>query len=156
MLIKMAWRNLWRSKRRTLITAITVAFGVLLAVTFTAIEDYAYTNMINTSASMGFGHITVEPPGYDVSPSLDRRINNVSDIRESVLRIPGVTSTVVRIMGQAMFASASKSIGGTFFAIDPALENADTNMFIKSLIEGSIFNGIKGRGIIIGEKMAEK
>ena len=47
----MAWRGLMRNKRRTAITAFSVAFGVLLSVTFTASGDYAYTNMINTSVS---------------------------------------------------------------------------------------------------------
>ena len=104
---KLAWRNLWRRKRRTLITAFSIAFGVLLAVTFTGTGDYAYTNMIDASANMGLGHVTVEPRGYNETPSLDKRLQHADEIRASLLHLPGVSNAYVRIMGQAMFASAA-------------------------------------------------
>lgn len=44
-----------------MITAFSIGFGVMLAVTFTGSGDYTYTNMIDTGASMGMGHVTVEP-----------------------------------------------------------------------------------------------
>lgn len=152
----MAWRNLWRRKRRTLITAFTVAFGVLLAVTFTGTGDYIYTNMIDTSARMGFGHITIEPAGYNDSPSLDKRLANTDEIRKRLLNISGVTRATIRIVGQGMFASATKSVGGVFIAIDPALESPDVNIFLDSLVEGAFFEGTKGRGVVVGAKVAEK
>jgi ABC-type lipoprotein release transport system permease subunit len=153
---KMAWRNLWRRKRRTLITAGSVGFGFLLAYTFTAMGDYIYTNMIDTSAKMGFGHVTVEPAGYNDSPALDKRLGNARVIRERTLKIPNVRDAIVRITGQAMFASASKNIGGIFMAIDPSDESAEWNVFIGSMVEGKVFKGPGGRGIVVGKKMAEK
>ncbi|VAX20647.1 hypothetical protein MNBD_NITROSPINAE02-1520 [hydrothermal vent metagenome] len=156
MLAKMAWRNLWRRKRRTLITALSVAFGILLAVTFTASGDYAYTNMINSSAKMGFGHVTVEPAGYNDNPSLQKRISDSSQIRASALATPGVNEAMVRINGMAMFATASKSVGGMFIAIDPKQENLEANIFIKSLIDGKLFEGTDGKGVLVGQKMMEK
>lgn len=73
-LATMACRTLMRNKRRSVITAFSVAFGVLLSVTFTASGDYAYTNMINTSAVMGLGHLSVEHPAYQDTPTLDKRL----------------------------------------------------------------------------------
>ena len=105
---KMAWRNLFRRKRRTFITAFSIGFGVMLAVTFTGSGDYAYTNMINLGASMGLGHITIEPTGYNQIPSLDKRLRQTDNIQQQVRAIPGVNDATIRIMGQAMFASANK------------------------------------------------
>lgn len=153
---RIAWRNLWRRKRRTLITAISIGFGVMLSVTFTGIGDYSYTKMINASATMGLGHITIEPKGYNQTPSLDKRLQNTVRIRERVLEMSGVNHAIERIMGQAMFASASKSIGGMFMGIDPAHESLKYNLLIRSLVEGEMFSGTKGRGVVIGSKMAEK
>ena len=152
----MAWRNLWRRKRRTLITAISIGFGVMLAVTFTGSGDYWYTNMINAGATMGLGHITIEPNGYNQTPSLDKRLLNAGQIRKHVLTMPGVSNAIVRIMGQAMFASASKTIGGMFLAVDPAQESPDQNLLLSSMIQGQLFPGADGRGIVVGSKMAEK
>jgi len=153
---KMAWRNLWRRKRRTLITGISIGFGVMLAVTFTGTGDYGYTNMINTSAIMGLGHVTIEPHGYNQTPSLDKRLRKTEQIRERVLAMPGVNDAIVRIMGQAMFASASKTIGGVFMGIDPAQESPEQNLLIRSLVQGELFSGKDSRGVVVGSKMAEK
>jgi ABC-type lipoprotein release transport system permease subunit len=153
---KMAWLNLRRNKRRTLITGLSIGFGLLLSVTFTGTGDYLYTNMINASAAMGFGHVTVEARGYNQTPSLDKHLSGAERIRERVLKLPEVTGAVVRIMGQAMFASAAKTIGGTFIAIDPAQESPENNLFLRSMVEGSLFHGTNGRGVVIGTKMAEK
>ncbi|MES0445521.1 MAG: FtsX-like permease family protein [Desulfobacterales bacterium] len=152
----MAWRNLWRRKRRTLITAISIGFGVMLAVTFTGSGDYWYTNMINAGATMGLGHITVEPHGYNQTPSLDKRLLNAGEVRKHVLTMPGVSNAIVRIMGQAMFASASKTIGGMFLAVDPSQESPDQNLLLRSLTQGQLFPGTDGRGIVVGSKMAKK
>jgi ABC-type lipoprotein release transport system permease subunit len=153
---KIAWRNLWRRKRRTLITGISIGFGVMLAVTFTGTGDYGYTNMINTSAIMGLGHVTIEPHGYNQTPSLNKRLRKTGQIRERVLTMPGVNDAIVRITGQAMFASASKTIGGMFMGIDPAQESPEQNLLIRSLVQGEIFSGKDSRGVVVGSKMAEK
>ena len=153
---KMAWRNLWRRKRRTLITGFSIGFGVLLSVTFTGTGDYGYTNMINAGATMGFGHVTIEPRGYNQTPALDKRLLKTEQIREQVLTMPGISDAIVRIMGQAMFASASKTVGGMFMAVDPAQESTEQNLLLRSLVQGQLFPQADGRGVVIGNKMAEK
>jgi len=152
----MAWRNLWRRKRRTLITASSIAFGVLLAVTFTGTGDYAYTNMINASADMGMGHVTVEPHGYNQAPALDKRLQGAERLRRELSGMQGVSEAYTRIMGQAMFASASKNVGGVFLAIDPEVESGTHNLLIRSLVDGELFTDTGGRGVVIGAGLAEK
>ncbi len=155
-LSRTAWRNLWRRKRRTFITAFTVAFGIALSVTFTGMGDYTYTNMIDTSATMGFGHLSVEPLGYNESPSLNKRIHGADAVRDGITGIPGIEAAMVRIIGQAMFASAAKTVGGAFIGMDPSQESPERNLFLRSIVEGSVFQGTDGRGVVVGIKMAEK
>jgi ABC-type lipoprotein release transport system permease subunit len=152
---RMAWRNLWRRRRRTWITAITIAFGLMFSVTFIAISDYSHTNMITTSATMGFGNLTLEPTGYNETPTPDKRLRDAEAARELIQGLPGVTSAIVRITGQAMFASAAQSVGGTFIGIDPAQESPGRNIFLRSMAEGSVFEGPGGPGAVVGAKMAE-
>lgn len=153
---RLAWKNLWRNKRRTLITGFSISLGVFLSVTFTGTGDYSYTNMIDASATMGMGHVTVEAKGFNETPSLDKRLNNSEMIRKEIIKLPNVSDATVRIMGQAMFASASKSIGGSFLAINPKTESAKINLMIRAITEGKIFDDNGGRGIVIGSVMAEK
>jgi len=153
---KMAWRNLWRRKRRTYITALSIGFGVLLSVTFTGVADDSYTKMINTSATMGLGHVTIEPGGYNETPSLDKRLANASSIRDVLLSMAGVNNALARIMGQAMIASANKSIGGAFIAVDPVEESGGLNLFIRSIVQGQVFSGSDGQGVLVGARVAKK
>jgi len=151
-----AWRNVWRRKRRTLITGFSIGFGVMLAVTFTGTGDYMYTNMINSSATMGLGHITIAARGYNDTPTLDKRLNGVAELRQTLRSNPSTTQVVIRIMGQAMFASAIKTVGGVFIAVDPDQESDDVNTMLKSIIEGKIFTSSSGRGVVVGQRMAER
>ncbi|PIW47859.1 MAG: ABC transporter permease [Zetaproteobacteria bacterium CG12_big_fil_rev_8_21_14_0_65_54_13] len=153
---KLAWRNIWRRKRRTLITAFSIGFGVMLSVTFTGSGDYTYTNMIDTGASMGMGHVTVEPIGYQLKPTLDKRLTAAGRLRARIAGIDGVSDATLRITGQAMFASARQSVGGGFIAVDPAFETPGNNLLLRSLVEGAMFNDGDGLGIVIGSKLAQR
>ena len=152
----LAWRNLWRHKRRTLITASSIAFGVLLAVTFTGAGDYFYTRMIDAGANMGMGHITIAAPDYNRAPSSQKRLQDADKLQAMMTDLPEVKSVVGRLQGQAMFASARKSIGGTFIAIDPAQEDANNNLFIQALSEGEMLTSTAGKGIVMGVDLARK
>ncbi|MBI3794452.1 MAG: ABC transporter permease [Nitrospinae bacterium] len=155
MILIMAWRNLWRRKRRTLITSGTVAFGLLFSIIVTGAKDYGYTKMINTSASMGLGHVTVQPVGYLESPTLDKKFANATAVRDAVLATPGVTSAATRIIGQAMYSSALKSVGGSFIAIDSSRETAKTNLFWGALTEGRVC-AKDAPEVVVGVRLAEK
>tara|TARA_B100000767_G_C19725891_1_gene519448 strand:+ start:71 stop:1309 length:1239 start_codon:yes stop_codon:yes gene_type:complete len=152
----LAWRNLWRHKRRTLITASSIAFGVLLAVTFTGAGDYFHTRMIDAGANMGMGHITIAAQDYNRAPSSQKPIKGSNTLQALIADLPEVTSVVARIQGQAMFASARKSVGGTFIAIDPSQESANNNLFIGSLIEGAMLSQTAGKGIVMGVDLVRK
>ena len=153
---RLAWRNIWRRKRRTMITAFSIGFGVMLAVTFTGSGDYTYTNMIDMGASMGMGHVTVEPVGYHLKPTLDKRLSGTNKLHEKIISLDGVANATVRVTGQAMFASARKIVGGAFIAVDPAFETEANNLLMRSIVEGSLFSDIGGRGIVIGSRLAKK
>jgi ABC-type lipoprotein release transport system permease subunit len=152
----LAWRNLWRHKRRTLITASSIAFGVLLAVTFTGAGDYFYTRMIDAGANMGMGHISIMAPDYNRAPSSKKRLQQANQHKLAVEQLDNVKSVASRVQGQAMFASARKSIGGVFFAIDPEQENSDNNLFIKAMVEGEMLSSASGSSIVLGIELAKR
>ncbi len=155
MLIKMAWRNLWRRKRRTLITSTTVAIGLWVAISFSGIADYSYVNMINTSASMGFGHVSATPTGYLDNPGFDRRIPAGPDMIARILAVPGVVGATPKIMGPGMIGTASKTVGGLMMGVDPARERPSENLFLRAIVEGRIFSDPAASEVVVGKKMAE-
>jgi len=152
----LAWRNLWRHKRRTLITASSIAFGVLLAVTFTGAGDYFYTRMIDAGANMGMGHITLAAPDFNRAPSSKKYLRQSEQLQQKLAQLSEVKSSMARIQGQAMFASAHKSIGGMFFAVDPEQESAENNLFIKAMVEGEMPTTASDKTIVLGVDLARK
>jgi len=152
----LAFRNIFRHKRRTLITASSIAFGVMLSVTFTGSGDYTYTNMIDSGAKMGMGHVTIQPVGYQQKPTLEKRLQRSDAMMQAAQAESDVVRVMPRIMGQALFASAHKSVGGAFIAMDPNLEAAANNLFLDALVEGALFTADDRQGVMVGSKLAEK
>ncbi|MBI3581998.1 MAG: ABC transporter permease [Nitrospinae bacterium] len=156
MLIRMAWRNLWRRKRRTLITCMTVAIGLWVASTTLGIHDYSDLKMVNTSASMGFGHVSVEPLGYLNKPGFDKSFRAGVEMTAAILATPGVKGASPKIIGPGMIGTASKTVGGMLMGVDPAAEKPERNVFIRAIIEGSPFTASGASEVVIGRRLAER
>ena len=71
-LAAIAWRNLWRNRRRTLITLASIVFGVFLAVLSTAMQDRNWVEMIDLAARLGGGHVSVQHADYRDHPTAGR------------------------------------------------------------------------------------
>jgi len=156
----MAWRNLWRRKRRTWITIATIVFGVWLSMTFTGIGDYSYTNMIDTGANLGFGHVTIQPTGYQDEPKVSKLISELPEIKNNILEYSeknhsAIDSTADRVLANGVLATASKQIFGFFVGVDPAQESKQRNIYYKSMIEGGWLESTNERKVVIGKGIAE-
>lgn len=154
-LAALAWRNLWRHRRRTLITLASIGFGVFFAVIFTAIGDRTYGDMIDLAARNGGGHVTIQHPEYIDTPTLSRSVEGASALAKLALADPDVVRVVPRITGNLMIATARKSTGAGFIAFDPALEDAGTLSILDAIEEGGIFAASGRPGIVLGAKLAE-
>ena len=156
MIWRLAWRNLLRRRRRTLLTAFSVGGGMWVALTFTGITNYSLADMLNTSAQMGLGHVTIEPTGFLDSPSAAKRFAMDGRQLAAAGTAPGVTRAIPRIMAEGMIATASKTVGGSLIGIDPARESAGYNFFLKSMVSGRLFPRAEESGVVVGAKLAEK
>ncbi len=153
-LASMAWRNLWRNRRRTLITLSSISFGIFFAVLFTGIGDSTYSRMIDMAARMGGGHVTFQHPDYLELPSLKRTVTEVDKKRALALEDEGVSRVVTRISGQTMLATSANNLGAFFLAVDPEDEDLSTLSLIEGLVEGEMFKSKMDKGIIVGERLA--
>ena len=154
-LASMVWRNLWRHRRRTLLTLSSIAFGVMLAVLFTGLGDSNWRAMIQLAARLGGGHVTLQHPEYLETPTLSRTVLGVDQLRAEALRDPDVIRVVTRITGNLMIATASQNYGAAFIAFDPAAEDESTLSLIEALTEGEMFPSSRDGGIILGRRLAE-
>jgi ABC-type lipoprotein release transport system permease subunit len=151
---KLAWRNLWRNPRRTLITLAAIAFGVFLAVMFTALQDRSFADMIDLAARLGNGHVVIQHPEYADAPAIKRFVADSARHEATALADPDVERVVQRVTGNAMVASAANSYGIVFLAVDPASEDDTTLDFLEGVVAGELPPEATGNWIVLGTKLA--
>jgi ABC-type lipoprotein release transport system permease subunit len=154
-LFKLAWRNLWRNRRRTGITLSSIGLGTMLAVLFTGIGDSNWQSMIDLAARLGGGHVSLEHREYRDVPTFAKRLVDTFALRERALADPDVERVVVRISGQMMLASGAHSQGAAFIAFEPGAEDLRTLSLLDAIVEGSAVEDDADRGVLLGQKLAE-
>ena len=154
-MMRIAWRNLWRNGRRTVLTLISIAFGLFLAVLMTAMQDRNWADMIDLAARLGGGHVTVQHAEFREAPTLDKTVTGAMGIAERALADPEVTHVAVRVVGQVLLSTASSSRGAAFLAIDPEREGPSTLGVLDALEEGEMFASADDPGIVLGARLAE-
>ena len=155
MLLRLAWRNLWRHRRRTLITLASIAAGFGLAVLFIGLGDGSHNSMVRNAIKLGEGHLTIQPTGYLAAPANHKYLTDGRAIAATLDRqeIPGEIDP--RISLQVLASSARNSLGAAFEGIDPAHDRR-SDILAPRLVEGEWLAAGDGRGIVIGDGMADR
>jgi ABC-type lipoprotein release transport system permease subunit len=156
MIIALSWKNLWRNRRRSLITMSAIAFGIFLAVTMNGIATHMYGKLIDASVRLGLGHVSFQAAGYQADPTLKKRLPGAHALAAQIAQRPEVAAALPRIQGAAMFSTANKSVGGIFMALDPTRESAETHLLLKAVTQGRAIADPQGRGALVGERMAQR
>ncbi|MDA8930217.1 FtsX-like permease family protein [Bacteroidia bacterium] len=151
MLLKLAWRNIFRNKRRSLITVSSIIFAVLFAVFMRSLQYGAYDNMLKNIVGSYMGYIQVHNKGFWEEKTLDNSFA-ISDIKE-LTNQDGITYLSPRIEGFALasFGEVSKPVA--LLGLDAALEKQYIKLDQK-IIEGTYFSAANP-GLLIGKGVKE-
>ena len=136
MLLRTAWRSIWRNRRRTLITVSSISLGLMIVIFFIALGDGIYYQLIDDAARMQAGHATIEHPGYRDAPAVDLWIENTGELREDLERVPDVELTKLLVLGQGVARSGRGSVGVAVMGVEPSVE-ARTSLLAKHVIKGN-------------------
>ncbi|TYP99003.1 ABC-type lipoprotein release transport system permease subunit [Tenacibaculum adriaticum] len=155
MLLKLAWLNIWRNKRRTLITATSVFFAVLLAIVFRSLTDGVYDNMIHNVVSYSSGYLQIHKKGYWDEQSIDNTFEEDEQLYQELLKNQKVTHIMPRLQTFALASYAEKTKGVLVLGIDPVKEKEVNNLHDK-IIEGEYIETINDNGVVLGEGLASQ
>ena len=153
MIFKLAWRNIWRNKRRSYLTIGSIMFAVILAIFMRSMQLGSYDNMIDNSVRFYTGHIQIHQKGYWDDKVLDNSMATDSSLLESLTQIEGVTDVVPRVESFILAAYGSKTRGSLIMGIDPKAETGLTGLKDK-LIEGEYLD-INDSAVLISEGLAK-
>jgi putative ABC transport system permease protein len=153
LLITVAWRNLWRKKRRTFITVSSVLFAVVLAISLMSLIEGTREVMIETIVTNSTGHLQVQDALYHDEPSMDHALEYGRELKEILAGYTGLISyTVPRIQGFCLGAKDTGTRGVYVMGIEPEKENRMNDLSSK-LTRGDMFTG-KDKFAVIAEGVA--
>ena len=147
----MAWRNLWRNPRRTLITISSITIGLIAIVFYFGFMDGMNAQTLENSIKGQTGHIKVYAKGYQEDPTISRRIKEPEEVLKVLVNVPHIRYTLARINSQSLVATGTKSTGATILGIDLKKEEmvSDYKRYVR---EGSYY--IQSGEILIGKDLA--
>jgi ABC-type lipoprotein release transport system permease subunit len=152
---KMAWRSIWRNKRRTIISLISIAFGLGLAIFFITFANGAYYQVVRDAVKMQAGYITIEHKGYLDAPAVDMFVSDPESILEPVRKLNLIENIKLIIVGGGVAKSGSGSVGVSFLGVEPSRE-VKTSPIAKKIIDGQFLSDEDGNLIIVGAVLAKR
>jgi ABC-type lipoprotein release transport system permease subunit len=150
--LKLAWRNIWRNKRRTLITSASIFFGVVLSSLMSSMQEGSYAKYIKTIVNFYSGYIQIHQRGY----WNDKVINNsfeYTPLKSKLIQARGITISTPRLENYALASSQEITKGVLVIGISPKIEDSITSLS-KRIIQGNYLT--KGdNGVVLGSELAK-
>lgn len=154
MIFKLAWRNIWRNKRRTYITIASILFAVMLSALLESLQKGAWNNMIGNVVNYYFGYIQIHEDGYWEDQSIDKAFALNEELENKIKEIPEVKDILPRIESFALASTGNNTHGALVVGIDPEIETRMTDL--KSRVVAGSYLEPGDQAAIIGEGLAEQ
>ena len=103
--IKIAWRNLWRNKRRTILTLSSVLFAVFLALLMRSMQLGTYDRMIESSVKSSTGYIQIHEKGYWEDKTINNTFENGPELMDKISANPNISMAIPRLETFALISS---------------------------------------------------
>ena len=132
-MVGLAWRNIWRQTRRSLITISAMAFGAAVCMPMMAFMDGVYATMFDVAVTQQTGHVRVEHPDYPKTNSMFDTLDGAGDTLKALEALPGASAVTWRAYGAGLLGSDQKSTGAVLVGVDPIREStvANTDAIVK-------------------------
>ncbi len=151
--IKLAWRNLWRNRRRTLIAISSIIFSVLLASWMRSMQEGSYDSMIENVVKFYSGYLQVQDTAYWEERTLENSMEVSPELIQQIEHIKDVTLVSNRLESFALAANHQHSKPGMVLGIEPEAENRITA--ISKKIKSGEFLQPGDKSVVLGRGLAD-
>lgn len=151
--IKLAWRNLWRNKKRTLIAAASVFFAVILSLIMRSMQKGYYDYMIDSSVKLYTGHIQIHGKDFWEKRSLEESMFFDEALMHRLRENKNIMHVIPRLETYSLISFGKVSRVVQVTGINPDLENEVTKLKDK-IIDGTYLNE-DSKGILLAEGLAK-
>jgi len=149
----MAWRNVWRNPRRTILTVSAITFAGVLLVFMLSFQFGCYETMINTAVKISIGHLQIQAQKYVQKKSIRYVIPDPSKITAILNNIPEVEYYTPRAQAFALISSKNRTYGAMVTGVVPQRE-AKVSRMKKLVHEGNFLTGNDANQAVVGSLLA--
>ena len=150
-LVRLAWKNIWRNRRRTIITLAAIAFSIMLVQALHNLSFGVYAGMVDSGVRADTGHIAVYRNNYLESRDEILHFRDGSLI-DDISQINGVEQVLPRLYIPALAQSSRESRGVLLIGVDPDRER-QVNPFLKTLPADGMIRSTDSRDAVIGARL---
>lgn len=154
MLLKLAWRNIFRNKRRSLLTLAAIVFATFCAIALRGIQKGTFALNIKTSVEMFSGYMQIQRKGYLDTPSLNSSFVVNNKMTSILKNTKGVKAYSPRIYANGLISFKDESRGVNILGIEPGSEKNVTT-FVNNIDKGKFFSSDSSNNIVLGEKLLD-
>ncbi len=153
-LLRLAWKNLWRNRARSLITMAAIFFAVILAAVVTSLQKGVFDNLIRNVVSFYSGYIQVHQKGYWNDQVLENSFEVNQNTEQAILGSKYIASLAPRLESFALASSADVTKGCLVAGISPGAEDGVTGLRGK-LVAGAYLHDTD-HAVLLGEGLANR
>jgi ABC-type lipoprotein release transport system permease subunit len=154
--LSIAWRNLWRNPRRTLIILTAIVIGIGSMVVLSALSRGMIDGMVDNAINNLVGHIRIQDPEYRVDPSIIRRISEPQQLLSDITPLlPPGARIARRIKVDGMLSTSREHVGVIIVGIVPEDESG-ISFIGRPVYQGRMIDSTESAGLIIGEALLER
>jgi ABC-type lipoprotein release transport system permease subunit len=151
-LLTLAWRNVWRKKRRSFIAIVSVAFAVVVSISLRSLMLGNYDKMTEAAVRQT-GYLQVHQANYWKDKSINDCMNDSPELRARISSVRGVRGVLGRLQNFALAAGEKTSKASMVIGLQPNEENT-FNRLSKRLVQGSFLTA-EARGVLLAEGLAK-
>jgi putative ABC transport system permease protein len=151
--LRLAWRNIWRQKRRTWLTAVAMIFSNVLLIFMISLQFGSYDMMINNTLRMFSGQVQIQRDGYQENQKMHQSMDGIRELADTIRKQFPPLSVAARASTVVLVSSEDRSFGTQVVGVEPGYEPGVST--IPGLItEGRFLGDINSAEIVIGSVMA--
>jgi ABC-type lipoprotein release transport system permease subunit len=154
MLLRIAWRNIWRNKRRSIIVLTSIIVGIIATIMLDGLTNGMLEQMLHNQVNSGVTHIQIHRKGFSDNKNVKSYLPDSRKVEEIVKTSPLIKHYGKRVVTFGLLSSAANSSGVYINGIVPPEEANITN--IKTFVKEGSYPGSDGREILISKDLAEK
>ncbi len=154
LLLKLAWRNIWRNKRRSFLTLLAISFATTAAIATRGMQLGTYAVNIDYAVNMFSGYLQIQREGFQENPSLNKAFKLNKLILSILKKNNRIKSWSPRVLADGLISYKENSQGAAIFGLNPQTEKHTTKIFTR-IKKGKFFESDSSNEIIIGYKLLQ-